>query len=219
MADKITLTADVRTTVGTGVKALRRAGKVPAVVYGHNIKPISIQLDAREVTNTLRKAGRNTLITLSVAGAEASAAQKMVLTREVQRDPIRRTIQHIDFYEVNMSEKITASIRVICVGESEDVKSGAGVLLQERDSLDIEALPGDLIESVTIDVSKMKIDDVVRVKDVVVPAGIKFLEEDEEDVVRVTRFVEAKVEETGAAEPAEVEVIEKGKKEEEEGEE
>jgi large subunit ribosomal protein L25 len=215
MADKITLTAEVRTTVGTGVKALRRSGKVPAVVYGHGIAPISIQLDAREVTNTLRKAGRNTLITLGVGNDGMS---KMVLTREVQRDPIRRTIQHIDFYEVNMAEKITASIRVICTGENEDMKSGAGVLLQERTSLDIEALPGDLIESVTIDVSQMKIDDVVRVKDLVVPAGIKFLEEPEEDVVRITRFVEAKVEEGTVAEPAEVEVIEKGKKEEEEAE-
>lgn len=215
MADKIVLAAEVRTTVGTGVKALRRSGKVPAVVYGHNIAPVSLQLDAREVTNTLRKAGRNTLITLNIGDDGKS---KMVLTREIQREPIRRTIQHIDFYEVNMSEKITASIRVICTGESEDIKSGAGVLLQERDSLDIEALPGDLIESVTIDVSKMKIDDVVRVKDLVVPAGIKFLEEEDEDVVRVTRFVEAKVEEGVAAEPAEVEVIEKGKKEEEEGE-
>lgn len=215
MADKIVLAAEVRTAIGTGVRALRRSGKVPAVVYGHNIAPISIQLDAREVTNTLRRAGRNTLIALSVGDDGKS---KMVLTREVQRDPIRRTIQHIDFYEVNMAEKITASIRVICTGESEDVKSGAGVLLQERDSLDIEALPGDLIESVTIDVSQMKIDDVVRVKDLIVPAGIKFLEGDDEDVVRITRFVEAKVEEGAAAETAEVEVIEKGKKEEEEGE-
>jgi large subunit ribosomal protein L25 len=212
MADKITLAADVRTTVGRGVKALRRSGKVPAVVYGRNIAPISIQLDAHEVTNTLRKAGRNTLITLAVSG---NGTTKMVLAREVQRDPIRRTIKHIDFYEVNMSEKITASIRVICAGEPEDVKSGAGVLLQERDSLDIEALPGDLIESITVDVSQMKIDDVIRVKDLVVPTGIKFLDNPEDDVVRVTRFVEAKVEEVVAAEPAEVEVIEKGKKEEE----
>jgi large subunit ribosomal protein L25 len=213
MADQITLAAEQRTAVRTGVKALRRAGKVPAVVYGHNVNPMSIQLDAREVTNTLRKAGRNTLISLNVTGAPT----KMVLTREVQRDVIRRTIQHIDFYEVNMAEKITASIRVICVGEPDDIKSGVGVLLQERDTLDIEALPGDLIESVTIDVSQMKVDDVVRVKDIIIPAGIKFLENEEEDVVRVTRFVEAKVEET-TTETAEVEVIEKGKKEEEDAE-
>lgn len=220
MANNIELAAEVRSAVGSGVKALRRSGKVPAVVYGHNIPTGAIQLDTREVTNTLRKAGRNTLITLNVTGDGAGAGStRMVLAREIQRDPIRRTIQHIDFYEVSMTEKITASIRVLTVGEPEDVKSGAGVLLQERDTLDIECLPGDLIESVTIDISNMKIDDVVRVKDIVVPSGITLLEEPEDDVVRVTRFVEASVEEPVSAEPAEVEVIEKGKKEEEEPEE
>jgi large subunit ribosomal protein L25 len=213
MADKIEIAAEVRTAVGTGVNALRRSGKVPAVVYGHNIKAISIQVDAREVGNTLRKIGRNTLITLNVDGSP-----KMVLTREIQRDPIRRHIKHIDFYEVNMTEKITASIRVLTVGEPADVKSGAGVLLQERDTLEIEALPSDLIDSVTLDISNMKIDDVILVKDIVVPAGVRFLEEPDEDVVRLTRFVEAKVEEVTGAEPAEVEVIEKGKKDEEEAE-
>ncbi|RMG64809.1 MAG: 50S ribosomal protein L25 [Chloroflexi bacterium] len=212
MADKIELRAEIRAAVRSGVNALRRSGKVPAIVYGRNTPNIPIQLDAREVTNTLRKTGHNTLITLHIAGQDAP---QMVLTREVQRDPIRRTIQHIDFYAVSMTEKITASIRVMLEGEPEDVKSGVGVLLQERDTLKIECLPSDLIEAVTIDVSKMKVDDVVRVKDVVVPPGITLLDDPEDEVVRVTRFVEAK--EEAAAEPAEVEVIEKGKKEEAEG--
>lgn len=217
MAEKIELNAEVRTAVGSGVNALRRSGKVPAVVYGHRLPTRAIQLDTREVTNILRKAGRNTLISLNIAGADGP---QMVLAREIQRDPIRRTIQHIDFYAVSMSEKLTASIRVVCLGEPEDVKSGVGVLLQERDTLEIECLPQDLIESVTIDVSGMKVDDVVRVKDVIVPPGITLLDDPDEEIVRVTRFVEAKVEEAEAVEPGEVEVIEKGKKEEEaEGEE
>lgn len=214
MSDKIELRAEIRAAVGSGVNALRRSGKVPAIVYGRNVANIPIQLDAREVTNMLRKAGRNTLITLHIAGKDAP---QMVLTREVQRDPIRRAIQHIDFYAVSLTEKITASIRVMLAGEPEDVKSGVGVLLQERDTLAIECLPSDLIEAVTIDVSKMKVDDVVRVKDVIVPPGIALLDDPEDEVVRVTRFVEVK--EEAAAEPAEVEVIEKGKKEEAEGEE
>jgi len=215
MADKIVLNAEIRTAVGSGVNALRRAGKVPAIVYGHNVPNVPVQLDAREVANVLRKAGRNTLITLNIAGKDAA---QMVLTREVQRDPIRRTIQHIDFYAVSMTEKISASISVVCVGEPEDVKSGVGVLLQERDTLKIECLPSDLIESVTIDISRMKVDDVVRVRDVIVPPGVTLLDDPEDEVVRVTRFVEAK-EEAAPVEPAEVEVIEKGKKEEAEEEE
>lgn len=216
MADKIELSAEIRTAVGRGVNALRRSGKVPAIVYGHNVPNIPIQLDARQVANTLRKVGRNTLITLNIAGKDTP---QMVLTREIQRDPIRRTIEHIDFYAVSMTEKITASIRILLEGEPEDVKSGVGVLLQERDTLEIECLPSDLIESVTIDVSKMKVDDVVRVKDIILPPGITLRDDPEDEVVRVTRFVEAKEEEETTAEPGEVEVIEKGKKEEAESEE
>lgn len=209
MTNEITLKAEIRTAVGSGVNALRRAGKVPAVVYGRHVQSLPVQVDAREVVSVLRKAGRNTLIALNVAGKDAP---QMVLVRDVQRDPIRHTIQHIDFYAVSMTEKISATIRVECVGEPDDVRSGLGVLLQERDVLEIECLPADLIESVTIDVSKMKIDDVVRVKDVIVPPGITVRDDPEAEVVRVTRVVEAK-EEEAVAEPGEVEVIEKGKKE------
>jgi large subunit ribosomal protein L25 len=209
MTNEITLKAEIRTAVGSGVNALRRAGKVPAVVYGRHVQSFPVQVDAREVVSVLRKAGRNTLIALNVAGKDAP---QMVLVRDVQRDPIRHTIQHIDFYTVSMTEKISATIRVECVGEPDDVRGGLGVLLQERDVLEIECLPADLIESVTIDVSKMKIDDVVRVKDVIVPPGITVRDDPEAEVVRVTRVVEAK-EEEAVAEPGEVEVIEKGKKE------
>jgi large subunit ribosomal protein L25 len=216
MADEIVLNADVRTAIRTGVKALRRSGKVPAVVYGHKIAPTHIQLDTHEVTTTLHRAGRNRLITLMVAG---DATPKMVLTREIQRDPIKRIIKHIDFYEVSMTEKITAEVRIICAGEPADVKSGAGVLLQEMNVLAIRCLPGDLIESVTVDVSGLAIDGMIRVRDISVPPNIEVLDELNEEVVRVTRFIEVKEEEpVVVVEAPEVEVIEKGKKEEEEAE-
>ncbi|MDW8396761.1 MAG: 50S ribosomal protein L25 [Anaerolineae bacterium] len=216
MAETIELSADVRTAVGRSLNALRRSGKTPAIIYGRHISPLPIQLDTRVLTNTLRKAGRNTLITLRVGG---ETQPRMVLTREVQRDPIRRDILHVDFYEVSLTEKITATVRILTVGEPEDVKSGIGMLIQERDTLEIECLPQDLIESVTIDISQMKIDHAVRVKDIIVPPGIRFLEDPDLEVLRVSRFVEAKLEEEAAVEPGEVEVIERGKKEEAEEEE
>jgi large subunit ribosomal protein L25 len=211
MADQINLAAEPRVKVGFGIKALRRSGKVPAVVYGYRIAASHVQCDAREVAAVLRKAGRNGLITLNVTGV---AAPKMVLAREVQRDAIKRTVHHIDFYEVSMTEKIRAQIRVVLEGQPADVKSGMGVLLQEMNLLEIECLPADLFESVTINVAQMKIDDVVHVKDIVVPAGVKLMDDPDDEVVRLTRFIEAKVEEVAPAETAEVEVIEKGKKEE-----
>jgi large subunit ribosomal protein L25 len=212
MAEKFEIAAQSRSTIGSGIKALRRSGKVPGIVYGHNIASSSIQLDTRDLGNVLRKIGRNSLISLDVDGA-----QRMVLTREVQRDPVTRALLHIDFYEVSMTEKITARVRIVITGEavSPDLKSGAGVLLQEHNFIEIECLPGDLFDTITIDVTKFKIGDVVRVKDLQIPSGITVLEAIDDEIVRIQRFVEAKIEE-GGAESAEVEVIEKGKKEEEE---
>lgn len=208
MADKFELAAEVRSSIRKGIKALRRSGKVPAVVYGHNIAPTHIQVDLKEVSSILRKAGRNSLITLKLD------TPKMVLTREVQRNPILRTPLHIDFYEVSMTEKIRAQVRIVLEGQPTEVKGGQGVLLQEMNLLQIECLPGDLFDTITVQIGQMKIDDVVYVKDLVVPSGVRVLNDTDDEVVRVQRFIEAKVEES-ATETAEVEVIEKGKKEEE----
>jgi large subunit ribosomal protein L25 len=211
MAEKIELGAQTRTTIGTGIKALRRAGDVPGVVYGHNIAASHVQINARELAGVLRKSGRNTLITLNIGGTP-----HMVLTREVQRDPVTRDLLHIDFYEVSMTEKVNANVRIIVTGDAvnADIKSGVGVLLQERSTINIECLPSDLFESITVDVSGLSIGSVVRVKDLQVPAGVTVREPAEEDILRIQRFVEAKVEEGKGGESAEVEVIEKGKKEE-----
>ena len=213
MAETINLNAAVRTTVRSGIGALRRAGLVPGIVYGRRNEPVCIQLDAKELTTVLRTAGRNRLITLNVDGTE-----KMVLPREIQRDPIRRTIKHIDFYQVSMTDKINADVIVEAKGESADMKSGSGVLLQEMNTVAIRCLPSDLIERITIDVSNLKVDDSIYVRDLQFPDGIEVMDDANDLVVRLTRFVEEKVEEV-AAEAPEVEVIEKGKKEEEGAEE
>ena len=210
MAELINLTAEPRVNVGFGVKALRRTGKVPAVVYGHRIAPTHIQLDDKEVSTALRKSGRNSLITLNVVGS----GPKMVLAREIQRNAIKRTLIHIDFYEVSMNETIRTQIRVILEGVPTEVKGGTGVLLQELPLVDIECLPSQLFNSVTLDISGMKIDDVIRVKDLVVPEGVQVHHDPETEVVRIGRFVETKEEEV-VAETSDVEVIEKGKKEDE----
>ncbi len=208
MSDKFELPAEVRTTIRHGIKALRRANKVPGVVYGHNIAATHVQMDLKELTTILRKAGRNSLITLQLT------PPKMVLTREIQRNALTQVPLHIDFYEVSMTEKIRAQVRVILEGTSLDVKAGTGVLLQELNLIEIECLPGDLFDTFKIDISKMKIDDVVHVKDLVVPAGVTILEDENDEVLRIQRFVEAKAEEV-VAETSDVEVIEKGKKEDE----
>jgi large subunit ribosomal protein L25 len=213
MAETITLKASARTAVRRGVGALRRAGLVPGIVYGRHVDPVCIQIDARELLAVLRTAGRNRLITLNIDGAD-----KMVLAREVQRDPIRGAIKHVDFYQVSMTDKINADVAIEHVGESADMKSGLGVLLQEMNTVAIRCLPTDLIERITVDVSNLKVDDSIYVRDLPVPPGIEVMDDPDAVVIRLTRFVEEKVEEV-AGEAGEVEVIEKGKKEEEESEE
>lgn len=212
MADKVELNAESRSVIGTGIRAMRRSGLIPGVVYGHNIASTHVQIAERELNTVLRKIGRNTLITLNVAGNPS----KMVLTREIQRDPVTRALLHIDLYEVSMSEKISAAVRIIVTGDDRnaEIKSGAGVLLQERSSINIECLPSDLFDSLTLDVSELKIGEVIRVKDLQIPAGVSVRESADEDILRVQRFVEAKVDDV-KTETAEVEVIEKGKKDEE----
>ncbi len=212
MAETINLNAEQRTTIKHGIKALRRAGNVPAVVYGHNIAASHVQVNERDLATVLRTTGRNTLITLNVSGV---AQPKMVLTREVQRDPVKRSLVHVDFYEVSMTEKLSVEVRLVFFGESMDVKGGQGVLIKEMDSLSVRCLPQDLIEEIKVDVSKLNIDQAIKVSDLNIPAGIEVMEDKNDEVARVSRYVEAKVEEAATTTTAEVEVIEKGKKEEE----
>ncbi|MGQ9814418.1 MAG: 50S ribosomal protein L25 [Candidatus Roseilinea sp.] len=213
MAETITLKAQTRSAVRRGVGALRRAGLVPGIVYGRHVDPVCIQINARELLSVLRTAGRNRLITLNVDGTD-----KMVLTREVQRDPIRGAIKHVDFYQVSMTEKINADVAIEYVGESADMKSGLGVLLQEMNTIAVRCLPTDLVERIIVDVSNLKVDDTIYVRDLPVPEGIEIIDDKDAVVIRLTRFVEQTVEEM-VGEASEVEVIEKGKKEEEESEE
>jgi large subunit ribosomal protein L25 len=212
MAEKVELTAQPRNTIGTGIRALRRSGIVPGVVYGHNIAATHIQITERELNSVLRKIGRNTLINLNIA----DGSSKMVLTREIQRDPVTRALLHIDLYEVTMSEKIHATVRIVVTGDDKnaEIKSGAAVLLQERSNINIECLPSDLFDSITLDIGALKIGDVIRVSDLQIPEGVTVRESATEDILRIQRFIEAKAEEI-KTETAEVEVIEKGKKDEE----
>ena len=211
MSEQVTLEATVRTAVRHGVKALRRTGQVPGIVYGHNIAPTPIQLNDRDLALGLRKSGRNNIIKLVVDGTT-----KMVLPREVQRDFIKHNIKHIDFYEVSMTEKLSVLVPVILLGESADVKTGAGVMLQEINALRIRCLPQDLIAKIEVNIAAMKVDQAVHVRDLVVPAGVEIMNNPDEEVMRISRYVETKADAAAAAAAAEVAVIEKGKKDEKE---
>lgn len=211
----IDLAATKRSVIGKQVRALRRAGKLPAVLYGPGSEPTPIQLDARDASRGLAGMSTATLINLDIDGT-----RKLALVREIQRDSIRRHFMHVDFYEVAMDRAIRVEVRVELVGTSLAVRDFNGVLVRGLSHVEIECLPGDLIDRVEVDLGDLRtIGSAVHVKDVYVPKTVKVLSDPEEMIALVT--YQAAEEGAGAPEGgviAEPEVIEKGRKEEEEEE-
>ncbi len=210
----IDMTALKRTVIGKQVRALRRAGQLPAVLYGPGAEPLVLQLDARQAARTLASASASTLVNLSIDGEK-----KLALVREIQRDSIKRHFLHVDFYEVAMDRAIRVEVHVNLVGTSPAVRDFNGVLVRGLNYVEIECLPGDLIDEVEVDLGELKaIGSALHVKDIYVPKTIKILSNPDEMIALVTHQA---AEEAAAVETAvlsEPEVIEKGKKEEEEEE-
>lgn len=162
MADN-SLKVAPRTVLGKNVAKLRRAGQTPANVYGHRIDSTSVQVETAELTHLLRAMGRNALVALSIDG---ESAPRTVMVREVARNPLNGKVVHVDFYQVNMSEKMKADVPVVLTGTSEAVLTYGGVLLQMVDVIHVEALPSDLPSEFVVDVSVMtQLDQAVHVRD------------------------------------------------------
>jgi large subunit ribosomal protein L25 len=214
--EQIELKAEKRTIIGKRVKSLRREGIIPALLYGPKTEPVPIQCDERELQRVLAWAGGTNLISLRIGDA---GKPKMTLASEVQRDAITNELYHVDFYQVVMTEKVSAEVNIVLTGQSPAVQQADAMLLQGADSVEIECLPGDLIHSIEVDVSTLlEIDDAIYVKDLQVPANIAILTDGDELVAKVQRLrlaEEEEVEEEVEVAPEEVEVIAKGKEVEE----
>jgi large subunit ribosomal protein L25 len=217
MAD-ITIQATLREVIGKQVKQLRREGKVPGVIYGPNMQPKSLLFDGMELKHVLREAGGTNIIELRIDGESHHT-----LVREVQRDPIKGDILHVDFYEVALDRAIRAEIPVVLVGESPAITSREGVLIHATTSVEVEALPTDLVNEIEVDMTALKeVGDMLLVGDLQVPKTIRILTDPDEMVVKIEYMLEEEEEEEVlVVEPSaeEVEVIGKGKEAEAEGEE
>jgi len=208
--ERIELKVEKRTILGKKVKRLRRQGLIPAIIYGHKTEPIPVQIEERELTRVLAQAGPNRLITLRLDGRP-----RLALAREIQRDVITDKLLHVDFYTVVMTEKLSAEVPLILVGESPAVERREGVLQHGIDTVEVECLPGDLIHSIEVDLSELKeLGQAIYVKDLKVPPSVEILTDGEEMVVKVVPIVEEVEEEEVAVAPGEVEVVTKRKEEE-----
>ena len=214
--EKAVLHATHRTVTGKQVNALRREGKLPGIMYGHNIDSTSISLDLRDATRMLSGLTSSSLVTIELDGKEHAA-----LVREKQRDYILGTLKHVDFQVVSLTEKIRAKVGIELQGVSPAVKDFNGVVVTGMDRVEVECLPQYLPERVVVDIARLaKIGDGIYVRDIQLSENVQILDNPDEMIAIVT--AQAAEEEEVVAEVAateEPEVIEKGKKEEEEGEE
>lgn len=209
---KVVIEAARRSVTGKHVGALRRAGKLPGVMYGHNFEPTAIEMDFREASRVLHAASQSQIITINLDGKEYAA-----LVRERQKNYIRNEFLHIDFQVVSLTEKIRTKVTINLTGTSPAVKEFNAVVYQELNEVEVEGMPGDLPESIIVDVSTLDaIGQSITVGDLNVGDKIEIFRDPSEAVVVITSgAAEEEVEEEIVEGLEEPEVIERGKKEEE----
>jgi large subunit ribosomal protein L25 len=219
--EKVILKADAREGSGkASAKALRKDGIIPAVVYKGGKEALKLKLVAKDLESVLHtKAGENVIVTLKVGASDTKVKDRTVLIKEIQREPIKNGILHVDFNEISLTETLKVNVPLTTHGEAVGVKADGGILEHVMWELQVECLPTNIPEKITVEVSGMKIGDAVYVKDITVPEGVKVLTDPELIAIIVKPpKVEAPKEEVAGEAPAEPELIRK-KKEVEEGEE
>jgi large subunit ribosomal protein L25 len=189
-------------------RRIRKSGQIPAVVYGAKREPIPLLVDPRAISDVLHsQSGHNTIFSVSVEGSQSN-----VMVKDYQLDPVRGNLIHADLYEIALDQLLKLTVDVEVVGEAEGVKIGGGILDVVSRSLEVECLPADIPKSIQVDVSHLKINDYVRVKNVSVNPKVKILSDAEIVIVTVAPPVKEEVVEVAApVGPAEPEVIKKGK--------
>lgn len=176
MAKQVKLSAQTRPHTGrSAVKKLQTQGAVPAVIYGGKEKPQSLQVSRREIQTLLSHAvGENILVDLEISD-QGTTTNRLALIQEVQHNPLGGAVLHVDFHAVSADEKLQASIPIEALGEAAGVKSYGGILEQNIRALEVECLPKDLPEILTVDISNLNIGDSIHVKDIPLPAGVTAL--------------------------------------------
>lgn len=215
------LIAKSRQITGKKAKKIRKQGRLPVVLYGHGVPPKILEVDKNEFVKEYNRAGASSLVRLYI---DDSIEPVNVLFHQIDRHPVTEEIIHGDFLQVKLTEKIKTEIPIVVVGAKDApvVKEKEGSIITNKDRIEVEAYPQDLVHEITVDVSNLTdFDQTIHVKDLAVPAKIEVQDDPEEVVVLIQepRSEEelAKLEEEVKEDVEKVEVEKKGK--EEEGEE
>jgi len=203
-ATPVSLKLEPRADHGRHLQALRREGRLPGIIYGHNVDPVTVLVDGRDFVRAFQRVGRNQLVDLQLGEEPVRKA----LIREVQRSPRDGDLLHVDFYQVNLTEKIESEVPIELEGEVEIVVKGEADLQRGLHEIKLECLPQDLPPVITVDVSNLKeVDDEIRVKDLKTPAGCEILDDPEDLVVKVAAHREEVEEAAPAPAAAEVPIV------------
>jgi large subunit ribosomal protein L25 len=217
--EKIALAAQVREKAGKGVaRGLRRNKMVPAVLYSHG-KSTPISMGDKEVTKVLNtEGGEHALINLKLEGAKG-AADRLALIKDYQVDPISGKLMHVDLMEVAMNEKVKIQVAVHVTGQAIGVKEG-GIFQYGQRHLEVECLPGQIPDFIEVDISALKINESLHVRNITAAEGVKILTDPDATVATIQPPIsDAKLEEMLTATPAAVaeggepELVKKPKKE------
>lgn len=188
------LSAKFRKIVGRKVKTLRASGVVPANIFGSDTKSVSVQVLASEFSKLYKQVGESTLIYLRIEGEKEP---RPVMVHEVHTNPVSGQVQHVDFRQVNLKEKVVANVPLVVVGESLAQKDSLGILVQPTSELEIEALPTEMPQNIEIDISRLSaVHESIAAKDIKLSSGLT-LKSDPEAIV-------AKIEPLAAEEPKEI---------------
>jgi large subunit ribosomal protein L25 len=177
--DRVKIEARLRGGRGTkDAKLLRAAGEIPGVIYSATSETEAIILNARDLRHALTGAGQHSVFDVSIDGKRT----RPVLIKEFQLDPVRDRVIHVDLHEIRLDQKISTSIPVHLEGHAEGVNMG-GALSQPTHEVHVDALPADLVEVITVDVSSLEIGQSIRLSDITPPNGITFTDDPEGTVI------------------------------------
>ncbi len=214
--DNIELDAQKRDLLGKKVRFLRRKGITPVSFYGHGIESSALQIETSALRKALAKAGKTSLVSLKIGSSKHT---QMAVVREIQRDPVKGDLLHVDFYQVRMDQKLKIEVPLVLTGKAPAVKEFAGILVQELSSIEVECLPANMPHSIEADVSGLaQLDQALHVKDLHVGDGVAIITDQGKVVAKVARARIEVVEEV-AAPAAEAEVAVEGEAEEAKAEE
>lgn len=198
------LHAEKRTVLGKQVKKLRREGLLPANVYGHDLASVALQLKAADFADIFKEVGETGLIDLEVDGKKHP-----VLVKNLQLEFRNHSPLHVDFYQVNLKEKVKTMVPLVIVGEPKAVTEKLGTLIQPLNEVEVEALPEALPENIEVNVENLAaVDEQILVRDLPVAEGVTVLTDPEQLVAKIAEIVEepepeAPTEEETAEEAAE----------------